>query len=143
MISSLRKRHRIHWVALGILLSVGFVAALRVHPPKPVQESILSELPEAYPTILKEVENENLKINLREDKQNRHQLELLLKKPVKLPAPLLYLNITGELNPQGNTLLAPLGAVGLYRFQIFDENIQGIFFYSPLNGKTAYPTKLK
>lgn len=144
MITSLRKRHRYTWVILSVLLLLGFGAAWWLTQDKAVYPDVDTEaLVPAYPNVLKSVEQQHIKLNLRADDQDKLQIEIHIKEPVPLPAPVLYLNQTGEASPDNNQALAGVGAVGLHRFPINTKSIKGIFFHSSLNGKIAYQTDFK
>ena len=142
MITSLRKRHRYTWLILSILLVLGFGASLWLVQASVYDDYSATDLAEAYPDIIKSTDQDNIKLNLRTDAQNNLQIEMYIKKPVPLPAPILYLNLSGEASIQGNQALGAIGAVGLYRFPIETKDVKGIFFYSPLNGKIVYQTNL-
>ena len=142
MITSLRKRHRYTWLILSVLLVLGFGAAFWLVQGKAYEDYSSADLAEAYPDIIKSTDQENIKLNLRKDAQENLQVEVYIKKSVPLPAPVLYLNLSGEASIQDNQVLGGVGAVGLYRFPIETKDVKGIFFYSPLNGKIVYQTQL-
>ncbi len=132
MITSLRKRHRFIWSLWAILLPLGFIAALMVIPDFPHQSLVDKSLPDAYETIVREIDGEDYKVNIRKDQAEHYQLELFLKEPVQSPAPTLYLSPDGSNQLEGSIFVANIGGTGLYRFPLEKSKLadaQGIFFH--------------
>lgn len=112
-----------------ILLPVLFILAIIFTPRYLNQELIPLNLPKAYPKIVKEIDKESYKINIRSKADSLFQLELFLKEPISLPAAVIYYK---ERSDSKDLLLGNAGREGLYRFYIPDTNAIGIYFKSTI-----------
>lgn len=121
MTPNLRKRHFRTWMALAVLIPVGFVWAFISIPPSPPSTSFAKH--PAQPTqlekLVKEADHQHLKINLREDRTGtKRQLEIIVKAPLNHPSTWVYLGTDSEVSIEGKKLVGILANQGVYRFPI-------------------------
>lgn len=109
MVPELRQRHRLVWQLWAVLLPIGFVFAIVVLPKKVVQTALIENTIAPLPTISKSKETDWLIANIRSSGNARQQLEILLKKPLDVPATQVFWQ---------NTFLGSLEAKGVQRFLI-------------------------
>lgn len=108
MVPKLRTRHRLIWQIWALLLPIGFVMAILVLP-KPIKQTQLPITDDKPFAIIEQSEStEAFIVNVRAqaglpDKQ----LEIILKKPLKVPSAQIYWQ---------NTFIGSLGAKGTQRF---------------------------
>jgi len=132
MISSQRKRHRWIWIIIGVVLPLLAVLAVLRTPSFPYSKT--SEiLTETSLPILKEIESDLFKINLRGASDNVEELELLLKVPLKSPSAVVF-------DDQQN-VLGQIGARGVYRFPIRPANT-AITIKDPIKNQIITEIKL-
>ncbi|MFA8449176.1 MAG: hypothetical protein ACEPOW_00610 [Bacteroidales bacterium] len=128
MIKRLRNRHRRWWQIWTILLPLLFILAIVYTPRFYTQELVVKELPTPLEYIVKMYEGDNYKINIRSDEAGAFQLELFLKEPLKLPAPLMYVSYLNK----KDVLLGNTGQKGLYRWPVADTLFDKMYFKSTL-----------
>ena len=130
MVRSLRKRHQFFWLIIAVLLPINFALAVYLIPPFPFQNRIDTEIPDALPLIIREIDHENYKLNLRSDDHENYQVELFIKKPLKSPAPALFLDKKGNNKISDSDFIGNLGSRGLYRFSLPNpKDAKGVFVY--------------
>ncbi len=132
MISSQRKRHRFIWVMIGVLLPLLVVLAVLRTPSFPYSEKAEIVAETSLP-ILKEIESDLFKINLRGTSDGAEELELLLKVPLKSPSAVVF-------DDQQN-VLGQIGASGVYRFPIRPAN-KAITIKDPIKNQIITEIKL-
>jgi hypothetical protein len=119
MISQLRKRHLTIWMALAVLLPIGFIAAILSIPTPATMAQLASSVPPALPTVLASGETPELKLNRRTANQPDQQLEVIIKQPLTHASALVYLSEEGKaMGKRPGTLLGRLGSKGVYRFAV-------------------------
>lgn len=127
MTPSIRKRHLYIWMALAVLLPVGYVAAILAVPPEApatnVVETIRSQdLPPQYARVLQVAEHPRLKMQLRQDTASQQrQVELILKQPLRRPSTWAYLSEGDSTRIAGKQLLGLLTNQGVYRYALPDS----------------------
>jgi len=132
MISSQRKRHRFIWVMIGVLLPLLVVLAVLRTPSFPYSEKAEIVAETSLP-ILKEIESDLFKINLRGTSDGAEELELLLKVPLKSPSAVVF-------DDQQN-VLGQIGASGVYSFPIRPANT-AITIKDPIKNQIITEIKL-
>jgi len=119
MIPKLRKRHRVTWLVLAIMLPVLFILGVSAIPGDEPYNGDLYLFTKAQ--IGKETDSKDLgyiSFNLREASENRRQIEVMVKKP--LTAPSNKLVIKGA-NFGEYYVREILGSQGIYRFNWRDS----------------------
>jgi hypothetical protein len=109
MVPELRQRHRFIWRMWALLLPIGFVGAIVVLPKKVFQLTLLQTSEAPRTTLEQTQENGWLIANIRTAENGAKQLEIVLKKPLDIPATQLFWQ---------NTFLGSLGAKGVQRFAL-------------------------
>lgn len=138
MIYSLRKRHSWMWLVLGILLPIGFVAAVMVVPEMVVETEFKIKQPVLYSTISSTHEEEEFVVYLRKDDNlPGRQVEVVVKEAFKVPNVLVYFSHQATETVQNSGVLGKIGGIGSHRFNlgnIADQNEQVyLLFYDKLN----------
>jgi hypothetical protein len=119
MISQLRRRHLTIWMALAVLLPIGFIAASLSIPTPATMTQLASSAPPALPTILASGETPELKFNRRTAAQSEQQLEVVIKQPLTQASALVYLSEDPQaMEKHPGMLLGRLGSKGVYRFAV-------------------------
>ncbi len=119
MIHSLRKRHRWMWLALSILLPIGFIAAVLAVPETVVEKDFQVRQPVLYSTIVSTTKEDGFQVHLRKDDNlPGRQIEVLVEKPFNIPNSFVYIanQKTGKFQDAG--LLGKLEGIGSYRFNL-------------------------
>ena len=132
MTPALRKRHLRMWIVLAFLLPVGFISAF-LEKPLPVRDQAPGpRLAEAFETIDRSAEDDDIKANLRSEvisveadsitaEASRYQVEIILKQPLTSPSTQVYLGLEeGNESVENKLLLGNLGPRGIYRFELKD-----------------------
>lgn len=116
MTPALRRAHYRIWLALAVLLPLGWVAAILAIPGDIQQEPVRAPQIAALPVLLVSKESGSFLINLRTDSAGaKKQLEILLKSPQTNPSTLVYWINAHQQRP---VLLGALQTRGLYRFEL-------------------------
>ncbi|MEZ4851671.1 MAG: hypothetical protein R3B93_24280 [Bacteroidia bacterium] len=124
----LRKRHLRIWVILAFLLPMGFISAFFEKPDKIIVAESGNDLAPALRDILRESEDDQLKVNVRSEsfvseidstELSRYQLEIIIKEPLTAPSNQVYLSLDEtKQSIEGKLLLGNLGPRGIYRFDL-------------------------
>ena len=124
----LRKLHLRIWIVVAIAVPICIVLSILARPSFPFTETInRSTVIQALPQNVKEVETDNLKINLRGENTLAKQLEIIVKKPLKSASMAVYYLE----NKAKGKYIGGMQSKGVYRFAI-DKSIQGIILYDPI-----------
>lgn len=115
MIIQLRRRHYYTWLALAVLLPIGFVWAYLNIPQMP-SDVFHKTATIAFPNLIQSKETTSLKMNLRQNTERGYQIEATVLKPLLGAANQLYLSTTSEKPLQ--ILLGALGNTGTYYFAL-------------------------
>lgn len=109
MVPELRQRHRLVWQVWAFVLPIGFVLAILVLPKKVFQTDLIEKSEAPLPIVAQTQENEWLTVNLRNSDSQTKQLEIILKKPLDIPAAQVFWQ---------NTFLGSLSSKGTQRFAL-------------------------
>ncbi len=122
MTPTLRRSHRIIWLALAVALPVGFSAAFRMNREPLTLEPIGPDVPAPLPVLVKSVNTPELTATLRRGATTADsQLEVVVKTALEVPSAVVRVRqVTGW------RAIGLLSAPGLYRY--------------PLPGADAHPT---
>lgn len=115
MIIQLRHRHYYTWLILAILLPFGLLWAYFNIPESKNETFTRNNIP-AFPTIISSKQTDDLKVNLRENKDGKLQMEVIILQPLIGAANQLFLSNSPEKTKQ--FLLGSLTSNGIYRFQL-------------------------
>jgi hypothetical protein len=126
MIIQLRRRHYYTWLALAVLLPIGFVWAYLNIPQMP-SDVFNKTATKAFPNLIQSKETTSLKVILRQNTvtpsrdeaigiKGGYQIELTVLQPLVGAANQLYLSTTSEKPLQ--ILLGALGNTGTYYFAL-------------------------
>lgn len=119
---TLRRSHRIIWLALAVALPVGFGAALRMNREPLTLEPIGPNVPVSLPVLVKSVNTPPLTATLRRAANTADlQLEIVVKTALEVPSAVVRVR-----QATGWQAVGLLSAPGLYRY--------------PLPGAEAHPT---
>lgn len=137
MTPSIRKYHRLLWRLLAFIIPLLFVAALSVLPG-----AAPTQLPDNYqPTPLREVwktaESEVFVARWRTNNPKMdQQLEIEIKKPLTVPAALVYLVEKPNVSPSQGTFIGSLAAGGIHRFNLGSsltaDKSYSVLFFDPI-----------
>ena len=122
MIAALRNNHFRIWIIVAIVIPVAFIYAFMNVPEKRISDfsrDLIGQMPE----LIKEIENDDLKVNVRGNRNNQYQLEILLKRPVPVPSGVFHL-VNNKRSISDQTLLGNVNSQGLYRFPIQSNPLQ-------------------
>lgn len=110
-----REIHFFTWVALSVLLPMGWLAAIIALPRPVVQEPVRQAAEEPLPIIVHSAQAGDFIVNLRRDiSDNRRQIEIFIQKPLTAP----NVSVRLKTNPDSEILLGALGTRGFYRFDL-------------------------
>jgi len=129
----LRKRHRVIWFFLALFLPILVLFSVLKTPSFPYSEDVFAAPIAVHGSILKEIENESFKINLRGNNNTVKQIEILLKTPLPYAAVLVYDN--------NGLVLGQMGARGVHRFDVH-ETITAISIKDPIKNLVISEIKL-
>jgi len=122
MIVELRNNHFRIWIILTIIIPVAFIYAFMNVPERRISD-FSRELIVQLPELIKEIENDYLKVNVRRNQNSLYQLEILVKKPFPVPSGVFHLvNNNGPISNQ--SFLGNINSQGLYRFPIQSNPLQ-------------------
>ncbi len=111
MVPELRKRHRRIWQIGGVLLCLGFAAAIWVLPkPVPAGQWPGNELP-PFPKVLASKTKGNLSFQLRQGANDLKQIEITQQRVMEQTFVQVFCN---------NALQGVLGPAGVRRFSLSD-----------------------
>ena len=125
MIASLRNNHFRIWIILAIVIPVAFIYAFMNVPERRISH-FSRELIGQMPELIKEIENDDLKVTVRGNQNSQHQLEVLLKRPVPVPSGVFHLVNNNEAI-SNQSFLGNVNSQGLYRFPIQSNPFQSDF----------------
>jgi hypothetical protein len=128
MNSSLRKSHIRIWVIAAVIMPIFIILSIIGRPDFPINQAGYNPTSiQALPNIIKPLETNKLKINLRAKEKTIGQLEIFVKEPLKSASTTIY-----YLENKGKgRFIGSIGSKGLYRFPI-DKSIRGIVLYDPI-----------
>ncbi|MEZ5040545.1 MAG: hypothetical protein R2828_11645 [Saprospiraceae bacterium] len=135
MILKLRKRHRLMWLALALVLPLSYIVALKARPT-PIGTSATS-INALNTTLLKELVNlPTLKAWFSKDESNKYYLELNLTLATTHSLALFYLADAPDADVNSGRLLGAVGAQGHQRFVVdslvFAQSPAYLLQYDPL-----------
>lgn len=124
MIISLRNRHLFIWVALAILLPIGFSLAYFAIPEKSPGRLVIPEVLPAMGQILSSHESDELLIRvLGNASETQKQLEFTLKESLSSPSSFIYLCASGKSEQLDQCrALGRLKSKGVYRFELKENS---------------------
>lgn len=131
MIKSLRKRHRLIWIAWAVLLPVGIVLAWLVIPDQSSVKLLKSSSIELLPVILKSKDAKDYSINIRSNKENTvWQLEWRNKTVLRVPSAVIYnaslspsnAGTSDAFNPEQSFLIGRIETKGDYVFPLKSDS---------------------
>ncbi len=140
MIRSLRKKHLIIWLIIPFIV-LPLVYWSEVNKPQfPIEEFTFTDEVDAFPTIISEWENADIKVNIRENKAQEKQIELIVKQAINSPFCLVYLS----LNDKRKHLLGDIKQSGIYRFKLpFGLAYDGLILYDHIKKTELNHLKIK
>lgn len=119
MIYALRKRHRKMWLLLGILLPIGFIAAVLAVPEMVVENDFDIKQPVLYSDIISSFEEEDYEVHLRKDANlPGRQVEFVVKEAFKVPTVLVFFSHQETETIQNTGVLGKIGGPGSHRFNL-------------------------
>lgn len=144
MDTKLRKRHRQLWVMLVFILPLIIVLARLAIPVYPISEVRTRNNEYLLPVVLHKYENSEFAFFIKTDSQHRiHSLEWVNKKPLQLPAALLFLtNSEKNFSTSASLLVGRIEALGKYQFIINNPRYKYLVVYDFINGKVSNSIKL-
>ncbi|MCL3780607.1 hypothetical protein EMN47_09445 [Prolixibacteraceae bacterium JC049] len=114
MIKPLRSRHQIIWFIMPLIVVPLLVLSIIQRPDFSKNTKEIATSTPAIGNILKEVENQQLKVNLRGEDNTYQQLEVIVKTPIEAPFTIVY----GKLSTGKNITLGTIGQRGVYRYSL-------------------------
>ncbi len=117
MTTNLRKIHRYLWIIIALMLVPLMSLAVVNIPSFPFDIQLINEhqIPEKF--LIKEFDQQHLKINLRGAEENQiQQIEIIIKTPLKSANASVY--TWNQKENQKGSFLGELGSRGIYRFPI-------------------------
>lgn len=146
MILRFRKRHRMMWLLIGVLLPVLYMVALLARPG----ELSLEGTPISQPAtqVLKELaSNSQLDAWLTKDELDNHYVEVEYKETVQHPLATFYLGAKEDGKIDAYRLLGAVGAQGRQRFPVdslvMAQAVQYLLQYDPVKKEKVSTTALK
>lgn len=135
MTPTLRRSHRFLWLALALVLPVGFIMALRQTGQPLAQEPIGPTAPVALPILVRSVSNPDLTLTLRKAVRTPdQQLEILVKTALETPSAVVRVRQAG-----GWRAVGLLSAPDVYRFAMpGTETHPEIDVWDDIHGRTLY-----
>lgn len=118
MIPALRRRHKIIWVLMAILLPVGFLLAYKALPIDVVQEQKFEPIEASVGDMVSTWRDHSVQLTLRQGKHHERQIELEIMQP--LGQPIHKLVVKGH-NFGDVYVQETLGSVGTYRWSWEDS----------------------
>lgn len=123
MTPSLRKYHRHVWYFLAGFLPLLYVAAIAVIPGSKPDPFFYSDQPAALPEVLNSVLTESMTANLRTNPlTGERQIEIIVQKPLTVPAALVYISEKQNAGPESSILLGMLTSIGSIRFKLGENH---------------------
>ncbi len=103
MVPELRKRHRWIWLLLLVILPVGVVITLRNLPESAIQLTPFPDKHTQLPMVVGSMMDEHLKVYLRMSEEGNHELEVMLYRPIPVPAAQVFWQgkFLGDIGPRG------------------------------------------
>lgn len=133
MIYQLRKRHFINWVVLAVVMPILFIGALLAIPKEEFGSTIHFQNPD-----FEELASDEF-LTIRTPSVN-NGFELTLKKALKAPAVLVYLNNSNTDSIEEASLLGQIDSRGVYFYYTTLSAGQTLVLYDPI--KTTILHKL-
>ena len=150
MILKLRKRHRYTWIALSIILPVGFVLALanRPGPILPNEQMIEQAIPgfnERQPVAAAKTEGWSIEAYRAPDGQT--WLEAKFREASQRPVSVLYLSPRAGAGIDVARAVGPVGPRGIYQYPLDSTTASWkeyhVFFYDQVRKEIYSETLLK
>lgn len=146
MILKLRKRHRLIWLVLALVLPLGYLVALKARPA-PIGTSA-GTIDSVKTTMLKELVNQpTLKAWFSKDGLNGYYLEIDLTLAATHPLANFYLTNAPDADIKTGRLLGVVGAQGHQRFVVdslaLGQSPAYLLQYDPLRKEKIYSIELK
>ena len=117
----LRKRHRIVWMVLAVLIPFLVIISWLLIPSLEPVKAIVSSQPPALPVVLRTIQRPHYEIELQTDKQGHLQLEWWSKVSLRIPSAVVYqVRENGEQH-----LIGRIEARGHYRFPLERKDSTG------------------
>ena len=118
MTPSLRKKHRLIWQFLSLVIAAAFIATMLIRPQEFFQKQLPKNTPEAYSTLIKSQQTDDFVANLKQSADGKKQIEIILKDILKTPTATLLLSNAANQPIESATALGRLGNSGIYRFNL-------------------------
>ena len=148
MILKLRNRHRHAWMALAVLLPIGFVVALANRPEAAVPNdgSVGRTNPFPERQTIASAENEAWRAEVLKAQDGKMWLEAHFKTAAQRPLSTLYLAPQAGASPADAVAAGAVGPRGLYQYRL-DSLIAGwqeyyLFFYDQVRREAYSETQL-
>ncbi|MBX2872165.1 MAG: hypothetical protein KTR30_08695 [Saprospiraceae bacterium] len=146
MILRFRKRHRLMWILIGVLLPLAYVLALLARPGEIETEG--TQLNQPSTQIVREVATTpTLDAWLSNDELNNHYLEIDYKETAKHPLATFYLGSEADGKIDAYRLLGAVGAQGRQRFLLdsiaIAQGQQYLLQYDPIKKEKIATIALK
>ena len=117
-----RKRHKVTWVGLAIIIPVLFFLAVKNIVPDYFSEDLYFNQPVAFSNVLNSEESSLLLYNIRsENNSYLKQLELVVKKPLSVPGASIIIRTE---NMAGGENIGLLQSKGIYRYNL--DSLQSV-----------------
>lgn len=116
MIPSLRKKHKLIWPFLGIIMIVLFIWSYTSRPNNVLYEGLTyNSLETQLPNLNESISNQIQRItyNLRSNDKHERQIEVVIDKPLEYPSSIL---VVRGYNYGDEFVRQSLGAKGIYRW---------------------------
>lgn len=133
MIHPLRKRHQAMWLLLGILLPLGFIAAILAKPEFPAQQlvSVLPALPEGK--IVKNASVAHTNAILYQLNDDTYTLALILDKAPQSPITTVYLTDNNTNTLEGKQAIGKVNGKGTYLFSVPSTTFSRLILYDEVH----------
>lgn len=148
MILKLRKRHRYTWIALAVLLPLGFALALanRPGPVLPEEQLIEEAVPAGDREVIATAAAEGWRAEIYRSPDGRAWLEAAFREASQRPVSTLCLAPRAGAGPDEAAIVGPVGPRGIYQYPLDSLTASWkeyyVFFYDQVRRETYSETQL-